>query len=144
MATGQPHLSATGLVQNAYVGDNRVQLSLAGNLEDHIELSGPGLQFPLSSPQHRFYVVDGPVTFRCNLLSGILERYSGYPIATAGMQPDPPATTAFPLANKLSACNFTYNPGSAHRSGLLTISMELSEAGETITLLHQVHIDNSS
>ena len=133
------NLTNTGISQNAYFGDNRVLTSAAGNSTTHLELN-PGIQFPLASPQQRFFVINSPITYRCNLGNGVLQRYSGYAIQVT--QPNPPAVTPALVTQNVSACNFAYNPGSAQRAGLLTISLELSDAGEQITLLHQVHIDN--
>lgn len=135
------NLATTGLNQNAYAGDNRVLINTAGNSSSHLVFDGAGMQFPLSSPQQRFFVIDGPVTYECDLVSGVLQRYSNYPISL--VQPDPPAATPALIAINVSACSFVYNPGTAQRSGLLTISLELSDQGEIITLLHQVHIDNT-
>lgn len=135
------NLAATGTDQNAYAGNNRVLLDTAGNTSSHLELDGLGIRFPLASPQQRFFVVNGPVTYRCNLVNGVLERYSGYTISSA--QSDPPAATAARIAENVSACSFVYNAGTAQRAGLLTISLAISDQGETITLLHQVHVDNS-
>lgn len=135
------NLAASGTEQNAYAGDNRVMLNAAGNTSSHLELDGAGIRFPLGSPQQRFFVVNGPVTHRCDLVNGVLERYSGYAIST--VQPDPPATSVARVAEYVSACSFVYDAGTAQRAGLLTISLALSDEGETITLLHQVHVDNS-
>ena len=47
------------------------------------------------------------------------------------------------LADGVSACEFRYRPGEASRNGLLTIRLELTGDGETVRLLHQVHVVNA-
>lgn len=43
----------------------------------------------------------------------------------------------------LSSCAFDYAVATNTRSGLVTLRLTLAEAGETITLLQQVHVDNA-
>jgi MSHA biogenesis protein MshO len=43
----------------------------------------------------------------------------------------------------VSACQFTYQPGATERQGLLTLYLELMEAGEKVGLYHEVHVDNA-
>ena len=40
-------------------------------------------------------------------------------------------------------CAFAYDPGVGQRGGLVMLQLSLSEAGETINLLHQVHVVNA-
>ena len=135
------NLAPSGTSSNAYFGDNRHGLSAAGSSASHLQLASAYL-FPLTSPKRRFYVVDTPVTFYCDLASGEIRRYDGY--AISAVQPAPPAGSGALLANRVSACAFSYQPGTASRSGLVRLSLELTEAGETIRLMHQVHVDNAS
>ena len=67
----------TGTGADAYAGDNRVTIgSVAGN-----KLNFASFLFPFDSPAHRFFVVEGPVSYACNAAAGTLSRYSGYAIA---------------------------------------------------------------
>ena len=99
-------------------------------------------QFPLASPGNRFQVVDGPVTYVCNPAAGTLTRYWGYAIAP--VQPTPPAAPASSalLANRVSACNFTYQPGVTERGGLVRMTLSLSQAGETVSLYATTQVSN--
>jgi len=135
------NLASSGTANNAYFGDNRQTLTATGSNANHLQLAA-ATQFPLAAPNQRFFIVDTPVTFSCDLASGELRRYDGYPIASS--QPNPPGVTGAMLANRVSACNFSYQPGTATRSGLVQLSLELTESGETIRLMHQVHVDNAS
>ena len=60
----------------------------------------------------------------------------------------PPAVTGALLADHIGACTFSYQAGSASRSGLLSVQLTLSystpdETTEQVSLLEQVHVPNS-
>jgi MSHA biogenesis protein MshO len=98
-------------------------------------------QFPLSSPHQRFYVVDTPITYRCD--ANRLMRYSGYAISSTAADP-PSGVTGQLLVNQVSDCQFVYTEGTSTNSGLLTLQLTLTDdAGESAQLLHQVHVDNA-
>jgi MSHA biogenesis protein MshO len=126
-----------------YAGDNIVATG-AGSTANHI--THPAFQFPLKSPQQRFFIVDTPITYHCDTSAAseknkVLIRYEDYAIQAA--QPIPPATGGAIQANYVGNCVFSYNSGSNTRSGLVTIELTLTdEAGESIRLVHQVHVDN--
>lgn len=97
------------------------------------------------SPANRFQVVTTPVTYECNPATGMLTRYSGYAISQA--QPTAPiagATNGL-LAGGVTGCAFNY--GLTNESnGLVGISLTMQRPGTnsgTITLFHQVHVDNT-
>ena len=46
------------------------------------------------------------------------------------------------IANRIGSCSMAYAPGTAQRAGLVSLAIDVAEAGETISLLHQVHVDN--
>lgn len=123
---------------DAYGGGNRRSLSTTGN--GLSSLTYAGSVFPEHSPSARFHVLTGAVSYRCNAgTNGTLERYGPY--AIQAVQPTP-STGGNRLADRVTGCCFRMNALSAHR-GLLTLSLTLSEAGESVNLLHQVHMDNT-
>ena len=128
---------------NAYAGDNIVTTG-AGSTAGH--MNHPVFQFPLQSPQQRFFIVDTPITYHCDTSAlaerdKVLIRYEGYAIQAT--QPIPPSTGGAIQANYLADCVFSYNSGSSTRSGLVTIELTLAdESGESIRLIHQIHVDN--
>lgn len=134
-------LNTTG--SDAYAGDN-IAVITAGSTASHISYSA--FQFPLQSPQQRFFIVDTPITYHCDTSAAseknkVLIRYEGYAIQAS--QPVPPATGGAIQANYLSGCIFSYNSGSSTRSGLVTVELTLAdETGESIRLVHQIHVDN--
>ncbi len=140
--TAQP----AGTRTNAWCGDNLAAISkfdAAGGML-MVDRSDQPAPWPTGSPGQRFYVVDMPVSFVCR--GGELLRHAGYPIEA--VQPEPPASPGIPLASRVSACSFSYEPGSATRAGLVVIRLTVSAqnldgASEPLTILEQVHIPNS-
>lgn len=107
-------------------------------------------QFPFSSPEQRFFIIDTPITYHCALTATAakdkkLMRYESYSIQS--LQVIPPAS---PLdvngavqANYLNSCHFSYHSGSSSRAGLVSLELSFTDdAGESVHLVHQVHVDN--
>ena len=133
------NISASGNSGNAYaVAADNLSTVGVGSTVTHITMN-PGFDFTNSSPSQRFFLIDSPITYACQ--GGVLNRYDGYSLAA--MQPTPPAGGGGLVTRSVSGCNFSYDPGASQRAGLVTLELSLSEAGETITLLHQVHVVNA-
>lgn len=129
---------------DAFSGANRATISNTSTTA-LINLTA-GKKFPLPSPQQRFFIVDTPITYRCNLTTGELLRYSGYSITAT--QANPPAGVTGQLQvnqlDPLNGCAFSYSSATANRSALVTLQLQLTNsAGESTRLLHQVHVDNA-
>ena len=101
----------------------------------------------MRSPAHRFQVVSTPVTYACNLTTGALTRYSGYGIQASQPSVEPVAGAASGLlASGITACNFDYAALANVRSALVGITLGMQRPGGssgTVTLFHQVHVDNT-
>jgi MSHA biogenesis protein MshO len=107
-----------------------------------------------ASPGNQFQVIEpSPVTYVCDPVAQTLTRISGYAI-----QPGQPTDVASaPLAGATKAllvkgvtsCAFSYDNAAnglvSQRSALVGLSMTLStsDAKESVTLFHQVHVDNT-
>ncbi len=117
--------------------------------EDRVSLNPPQ-RFVFGSPARRVFLVSGPVTFLCDPVAGTLRRYQGYPIAPAQTTHDSHAelladgATAALLAENVVSCAMTYAPGTAERSGLVSIDLTVETQGERVRLLHQVHVENAA
>ncbi|MGI9237854.1 MAG: PulJ/GspJ family protein [Woeseiaceae bacterium] len=115
--------------------------------EDNVQLS-PAFRFSFASPGQRVFLVDGPVTYLCDDLAGTLVRYSDYSIADDQTARNTAAellgagADATLVANRVSNCGMAYAPGTAQRAGLVSIALAVSDTGETVSLLHQIHVDN--
>ncbi len=98
---------------------------------------------PFESPARRFHMVSTPVSYAWTPApgGGTLVRHSGYGFSVA--QPVPPGGAASLLADAVTSCNFTYSTLEVARSaGLISIGLEVSADGETLSLFHQVHVSN--
>lgn len=132
---------------DAYVGNNRSLITgtPAGALANEQRIQIAAKQFPLESPGNRFQVIEGPVSYVC--ANGQLTRYWGYPIQaaqpTAATLPTLGGSSAL-LATNVGAggCVFDYNPGVTARSGLVALTLIITEAGESVRLYHEVHVTN--
>jgi MSHA biogenesis protein MshO len=106
--------------------------------------------FPNGSSRQRVFVVQSsalPVSYICDTSAGVqtLRRYAGYTINAA--QP----TTGGAIAggtntlvvNNITACSLTTLTTDVQSTGLLTLTLSLSRAGETVQLMSQVQLDNS-
>lgn len=120
-------------------GNNRA--AVAGVSGGTITLAAPK-RFPFESPGKRFHVVTGPVSYECDPASGVLRRYSGYPIGAAQATPPAGGTQAL-LATNVSSCAFQYDPNVlAQRYGIVSIRLGLSKDGESVSLYAQAHVPN--
>lgn len=140
--TGQPGA-------NAYNRDNIATITAIGTgadgISDNISFNNTGFSggqtFPLTSPSQRFYIVDTPVLFICSTTGSTITRYQDYAFTVVQPTANPGGTSAL-LANKVTACNFTYVPGTETRAGLLSIRLTVQEGNEKVSLLQQAHISN--
>jgi MSHA biogenesis protein MshO len=100
-------------------------------------------QFPFASPGSRFNVIpDFSVAYSCS--GGNLIR-STQAIAAAPLAGCPaigaPATSEI-LVGNVAACAFSYVPAVSARNGLLTMTLVLTQAGESVRLYQEVHVNN--
>jgi MSHA biogenesis protein MshO len=104
----------------------------------------PTPPFPLASPGNRFQVIEGPVTYVCDPNPGVgtLTRYWGYALAVNQPTPPPAPASSALLATRVSACSFDYQPGVTERGGLVSMTLSLSLAGETIRLHANTQVSN--
>ncbi len=115
--------------------------------EDNVRIS-PAFRFSFGSPGQRVFLVDGPVTFLCDNASGTLVRYANYAITTDQANRNSAAellaagADATLIADHINNCSMAYAPGTAQRAGLISIALAVTDTGETVSLLHQVHVDN--
>lgn len=115
--------------------------------EDNVRISPP-FKFAYASPGQRIFLVDGPVTYLCDTAAGTLVRYWDYAISDDQANRNSAAellaagANATVVANKVSNCSMDYAPGTAQRAGLVSIALAVTDTGETVSLLHQVHVDN--
>jgi MSHA biogenesis protein MshO len=111
--------------------------------------------FPTASPRQRLFIVEevaAPVTYICNQTAGTITRYVGYrdgaALSTASQPTDPGAAplntvTGRLVANKVGGCSAASTEANVQTSGVVTLSLTLSDSGESVQLINQVQLDNS-
>jgi MSHA biogenesis protein MshO len=111
------------------------------------------------SPDQRFFIVSGPVTYYCGVeadgTTRLLTRQAGYPITAEQVANPVPAGAAGGsrslLAGRVRRCEFHYqslaDQGSARqRSALVILALELQPRNSddaVVRLVHQIHVDNT-
>ncbi|MDD5390592.1 MAG: type II secretion system protein [Gallionellaceae bacterium] len=127
---------------DAWRGGNRRVVTSAGTVSN-LNFTATGTPLPLESPGKRFYLVGAPVTYACNPSGGELRRISGY--APQAAQPTSfGGATSRLLANHVATCAFAYTPGASQRLGQLTLRIQLTQDGETVTLYREVAVNNDA
>jgi len=127
---------------NAYDRQNIAAITDATATSIGYHTGGAGPAFATHSPRQRFYVIDDVVSYVCNA-AGELRRFSSY-----GLHSGVPPLGAGELAGELVAenitgCEFTYNPGTAARRGLLTMRIDMARGGEQVFLIAQAQVMNA-
>lgn len=111
----------------------------------------PAGTVPNASPDHRFHVVGRPVTFRCQGGAGGTGTLTRSVAADfAAIQPSPTAAAGALLANNVLGCDFSVASVANRQSALIGLNLSLARASanspngvETVTLSHQIHVDNT-
>jgi len=111
-----------------------------------VTLSSP-FQFAFGSPGQRVFLVSGPVSYLCDTNAATLTRYSGYTIAST--QPTSAAVlnaagaSSALVASNVGLCQFVFTGTTAQRNGLAKLTLQITQSGESVQLLHQVEVVNS-
>lgn len=130
--------AATSITVSDNVDDDSVHLSSSFRFDD----IGNG------SPDQRFYFTEGAVSYHCDTTAGNIRRYAGYDTRSAqpvsrSVLPLSAATRNALLVDHVSACSFSYQPGTPQRSSLVMLSLTLTDQGESVTLVRQIHVVNA-
>jgi MSHA biogenesis protein MshO len=133
---------------NLYSGANVRAVTSIGPGIQNLTYSAAGA-WPAASPSRRFYLFTTAVSYVCAPNAsgtGTLTRFSSYALqatqpSSAGAAPLSTATSALVL-NNVSACSFT--PGSSQADvNAMQVNLQLTRAGETVTLYSQVNAPNA-
>ena len=101
----------------------------------------------LASPTSRFQVVTGSVGYKCAIPAsgtGTLTRYGSNTVPLLATMPVTPPGTGALLANLVAGCQFSATQLPNIRAALVTLTLTLRHSnGESVTLVRQVHVDNT-
>jgi MSHA biogenesis protein MshO len=128
-------------IVDAYNQDNTSRVSAAPVDGAETQISIDSKLFPLASGSNRFHVIPAAekvVSYVCTA-GGQLLRYASTTFDTTC-----PATGAM-LADQVGACSFVYNGSDLQRNALVQITLRFtdSSSGESVSLYHEVHVDNT-
>jgi len=144
---GVPGANAYQMANVITPAGTAITISAGAAPNQNLVTLSPAFQFAYGSPEKRVYLVSGPVSYLCDTSAGTLTRYSGYTIAST--QPTSAATltaagaSAALVASDVGACQFTYSPGTASRNALATLTLQITQSGESVQLLNEVQVVNS-
>jgi len=112
-------------------------------------------RFPLESPNNRFQVIPADeqvVRYVCVDASGTNAQGHGngtlyrqiltLPLAESASCPTS-VTGAAIMAQRVSSCNFNYSGSDLQRNALISMRLQLTDSGETVSLQHEVHVSNA-
>lgn len=134
------NLGQTG--SDVYAGTSSRPATAGTNLNT-VTFTPGGTQFQLASPQSRFQIVGGPVTYQCDTTTGTVRRHSGYGFSTGQPVIFGAGATSSVLVGDVAACSFSYLPAVLQRNGLVVLRLRLTRHGESVELLHQVDVQNT-
>lgn len=116
------------------------------------QLNFAGAKFPFASPGNRFQLVSNAekaVSYVCTGAGTAAGNGTGtlYRVSNYGFDSPEPGTCAnvssgVILAQNISSCQFAYTTGVLERVGLVSIKLSLLKSGESISLYHDVNVNN--
>ncbi len=143
------NLGITG--SDAYNQDNTSAIGSigTGSLSNETKINITSKLFPLASGGNRFHVIpkdEKVVALVCS--GGKLYRTANTAMSkTADGSSCPTSATATftvaTLANNVSSCNFSYSGSDLQRNALVQMTLQFTDSGETTSLYHEVHVNNT-
>jgi MSHA biogenesis protein MshO len=124
-----------------------ITISTGATANQNLVTISPAFQFAFGSPGQRVFLVSGPVSYLWDTAAATLTRYSGYTIAST--QPTSAAVlnaagaNSTLVASNVTGCQFVLSAGTAQRNGLATLTLQITQSGESVQLLHQVEVVNA-
>lgn len=134
-----------GTLFDAWSGGNRRDITSNGSVPQ-LAFTATTEPLPGGSEAKRFFVANRPVSYVCDPAAHTIRRYWGYgPLNNQPVDLSAAPSSAL-LANRVSACAFSYSPGSSQRLGQLTLSIRLENTdggdSEQIALYREVAVNN--
>jgi MSHA biogenesis protein MshO len=103
-----------------------------------------GKQFPLASASNRFQVIpanENIVAYVCS--GGNLHRTSRSLFPSVTSFPASSCPSSGPVHAQNVICNFDYGGSDLQRNALVSMFIQLTEGGESVSLHHDVHVNNA-
>lgn len=108
--------------------------------DDILRLTIDSTSFPLNSPKRRVHIIDSKTTMF--YLDGTdLKLGKSADFDDAAFNPATPVNSYLLLEN-VTSLSFSFDSGSAQRTGLLHIDLKVEDEGEQIHIIHEAHVHN--
>lgn len=124
-----------------------ITISAGATTNQNLVTLSPPFQFAFGSPGQRVFLVSGPVSYLCDTVAATLTRYSGYTIAstqaTSAAALNAAGASSALVASNVAGCAFVLSVGSAQRNALATLTLQITQSGESVQLLHEVNVVNA-
>jgi MSHA biogenesis protein MshO len=124
-----------------------ITISAGATTNQNLVTLSPPFQFAYGSPGQRVFLVSGPVSYLCDTVAATLTRYSGYTIAstqaTSAAALNAAGASSALVASNVAGCAFVLSPGTAQRNALATLTLQITQSGESVQLLHEVNVVNA-
>lgn len=101
----------------------------------------PGFQFAMGSAAGRFYLVNYAASYICS--GGSITRYANYGIQSSQPASAPFGSSAALLIDGITSCQFSYTAIDA-TFGMVTVTLQVTDSGESVTLTRAITIENRS
>lgn len=124
---------------DVYSKKNMAQIENINSAGDHIQFNSTRFSPKYRSPTQRFSIATSEVRYAIE--GNRLVRYERDDSNIGGSSWETQALVTRHVVESKS--EFTYHPGTPWRSALLTLKLTLQEEGESISLLHEVHVLNT-
>jgi MSHA biogenesis protein MshO len=144
---GVPGADAYQMANVITPAGSTITISAGAAANQNLVTLSPAFQFAFGSPGKRVYLVSGPVSYLCDTAAATLTRYTGYAILSA--QPTTAAAllaagaSAALVAANVAGCQFVLTAGTAQRNALATLTLQISQSGESVQLLNEVQVVNA-
>ncbi len=136
-------------VADAYAGTNTAVIgSVVDGAETAITMANTTFDPALASPNHRFQVIPANEQVVAYVCSGsnlyrLTRTALGHICPAAGAAPVAATDPILARNVDVAACNFNYGGADLQRNALVSMRLQLTDRGETVSLLHEVHVNNT-
>lgn len=132
-------------VADAYAGSNTAVVSgVVDGTETVITIPSTTFDVALASPNYRFQVIPANEKVVAFVCSGS-NMYRVTRTTLAHVCPVTVASTDPILARNVdfAECSFDYNGSDLQRNALVSMRIQMTDSGETVSLQHEVHVNNT-
>lgn len=136
-------------VADAYAGSNTAVISgVTSGTETTLTFGTTTFDIAVASPSHRFQVIpanEKVVAYVCtnNKVYRLVSTSLGHLCPSTAVTASSPDISAAPVLAQNATCTFDYSGSDLQRNALLSMRIQLTDSGESVTLQHEVNVSNT-